>query len=40
LCQALAANSGRLIDRLKSLAGPKFIEDDITILLLKRLANP
>ena len=37
LCEGLANGSG--IENLKSLVEPKFIEDDITILLLKRLES-
>jgi sigma-B regulation protein RsbU (phosphoserine phosphatase) len=39
LCEALAEGSGRMIDNLKSLIDPKFIEDDVTMLLLKRLTS-
>lgn len=39
LCEALAEDSGRMMDNLKSLIDPKFIEDDVTMLLLKRLAS-
>src|SRR5271166_995412 len=36
LCDALAESAGRTMANLKSLVDPKFNEDDITILLVKR----
>lgn len=38
LCEALADRSGKTMSSLKSLVDPKFNEDDVTILLLKRPA--
>jgi sigma-B regulation protein RsbU (phosphoserine phosphatase) len=39
LCGVLADNSGRTMATLESLVDPKLNEDDITILLLKRIAG-
>jgi phosphoserine phosphatase RsbU/P len=39
LCDALADTSGRTMSILKSLVDPKFNEDDVTILLVKRSAD-
>jgi serine phosphatase RsbU (regulator of sigma subunit) len=40
LCAALADASGKTMEILKSLIDPHFNEDDITILLVKRHADP
>jgi sigma-B regulation protein RsbU (phosphoserine phosphatase) len=40
LRQALARDSGRSMQVLKSLVDPNFNEDDVTILLVKRNADP
>jgi serine phosphatase RsbU (regulator of sigma subunit) len=37
---ALAENSGRTMAKLKSLIDPKFNQDDVTLLLVKRSAGP
>ena len=39
LCKALAENSGQTMANLKSLVDPKFNEDDVTILLVKRIPD-
>ena len=39
LCDALAERTGRTMANLKSLVDPKFNEDDVTILLVKRIAG-
>jgi serine phosphatase RsbU (regulator of sigma subunit) len=39
LLDALAKNSGRTMAKLKSLVDPKFNQDDVTILLVKRTAG-
>jgi sigma-B regulation protein RsbU (phosphoserine phosphatase) len=39
LRDALAKNSGRTMAKLKSLVDPKFNQDDVTILLVKRIAG-
>ena len=39
VCEAIAGHSGPVMSNLKSLINPKFNEDDITILLLTRLAG-
>jgi len=39
LCATLADPSGRAMSSLKSLVDPKFNEDDVTILLVKRTAD-
>jgi len=39
LRDALAKNSGRTMARLKSLVDPKFNQDDVTVLLVKRAAS-
>jgi serine phosphatase RsbU (regulator of sigma subunit) len=40
LHKALANASGTIMATLKSLVNPKFNEDDVTILLLRRLSMP
>lgn len=39
LCDAFADDAGRMMANLQSLVDPKFSEDDITILLVKRMAD-
>ena len=39
LCDAFAESAGRTMANLKSLIDPKFNEDDVTILLAKRIAG-
>jgi sigma-B regulation protein RsbU (phosphoserine phosphatase) len=39
VCNALAESAGRTMANLKSLVDPKFNEDDVTILLVKRIAG-
>jgi serine phosphatase RsbU (regulator of sigma subunit) len=39
LCDAFAESAGRTMTNLKSLIDPKFNEDDVTILLAKRIAG-
>lgn len=39
LRDALAEGAGTTISNLKSLVGPEFKEDDVTILLVKRIAR-
>jgi phosphoserine phosphatase RsbU/P len=39
VCEAIADGSGSAMSNLKSLINPKFNEDDITILLLKRVVG-
>ena len=39
LWDAFAGSSGRTMANLKSLLDPKFNEDDVTILLVKRIAG-
>jgi len=36
LCDAFAVSSGQMMANLRSLVDPKFNEDDVTILLVKR----
>ena len=40
LRDAFAESAGRTMDNLQSLVDPKFNEDDVTILLVKRVASP
>lgn len=39
LCDAFAESAGRMMANLKSLVDPKFNEDDVTILLVKRITG-
>lgn len=39
VCDAFAESAGRMMANLKSLVDPKFNEDDVTILLVKRIAG-
>jgi sigma-B regulation protein RsbU (phosphoserine phosphatase) len=39
LRDALAASSGRTMSNIKTLVDPKFNDDDVTILLVKRVAD-
>jgi len=39
LCDAFAESAGRTMANLKSLIDPKFNQDDVTILLAKRIAG-
>lgn len=39
LCDAFAGSSGQMMANLRSLVDPKFNEDDVTILLVKRIPN-
>jgi hypothetical protein len=40
LRDALAETAERTLTNLKTLVDPKFNEDDVTILLVKRIARP
>lgn len=39
VCAAFAESAGRMMANLKSLVDPKFNEDDVTMLLVKRIAG-
>ena len=39
ICEAFAESAKRMMASLKSLVDPKFNEDDVTVLLVKRIAG-